>query len=281
MPEPGARMTDEELGVALTQIGAQLDYPGPGELVASVHRRLEAESGRPRPGWRGLFGRLPLLRPLGGPAWRPIAAAVTLVLVLFVASLAAFPGVRETVADWLGLRGIGISVVPSLSPVPSAHRSLDLGDPVSLDDARAAVPWDVLVPDDALLGPPDEVYLDQRARDGVVSLVWAARPGVPTASTTGAGLLLTEFRASIDERLFQKVIGPGTTVERVRVGGRLGYWISGARHEILLIDRFGEPIVETIRLAGDVLMWEDGELTLRIESALTREDALRIAESVH
>jgi hypothetical protein len=124
------------------------------------------------------------------------------------------------------------------------------------------------------------VYLDLAHPYGAVSLVWGARPGLPTASTTGAGLLLTEFRASISERFFQKMVGPGTTIERVHVGDRIGYWISGAPHEVVVLDPSGEPILDTVRLAGNVLMWEDGELTLRIESELGKDDALRVAASI-
>ncbi len=280
MAERRLPMTDDELGDALTRLGAELDYPAPGELTARVRRRLETEVVRPRRSWRDIVGWRPEQRPLERLAWRPFAVAAALVLLLFAGSLAAFPSVREAVADWLGLRGIVISVVPSLSPIPSAHADLDLGAAVTLDDARAGVGWTVLVPADPRLGSPDEVYLDRRIRDGVVSLVWGARPGLPAASSTGAGLLLTEFRGSIVERLFQKFVGPGTTVERVRVDGRLGYWIAGAPHEIVLVDRFGEPIAETLRLSGNVLMWEDGELTLRVELAGTKDDALRIAASV-
>jgi hypothetical protein len=39
-------------------------------------------------------------------------------------------------------------------------------------------------------------------------------------------------------------------------------------------------VPETIRLAGNVLLWERGELTLRIESGLTKEGAVRVAASV-
>jgi hypothetical protein len=152
---------------------------------------------------------------------------------------------------------------------------------MSLDEARAAVPWALVLPDDPALGPPDEVYVDRsRVPDGVVSLVWSARPGLPAASTTGVGLLLTELRAGVNERYFEKMLGPGTTIERVHVGDEPGYWISGEPHEIVVVDRRGEPVFQDVRLAGDVLMWEHGELTLRIESALSRDDALRVGATI-
>ena len=281
MPEQPWRDPEDELEQALTRLGARLDYPEPLDLAARVGRALEAGTGGRRgprwgfPVWSRRFASL------WRPAWKPVAVAAALVVALFAGSLVAFPSVRETVADWLGVRGIGITVVPTLSPIPTNYRSLLIGRPASLEEARSAVAWPVLVPDDPLLGPPDEIYLDLAHRDGAVSLVWGARQGLPTASTTGAGLLLTEFRGSINERFFQKFVGPGSTIERVHVGDRLGYWISGAPHEVVVLDPYGEPIRDTIRLAGNVLMWEDGDLTLRLESDLGKDDALRVASSVH
>jgi hypothetical protein len=280
MPELDPRHPEGELEQALTRLGAQLDYPEPAGLAARVARTL-GSAGQPADRRWGPPSWVPRVRSLGRPAWKPVAVAAALVLALFAGSLVAFPSVRQTVADWLGVRGIGITVVPTLSPVPTSYRSLLIGRPASLEEARAAVAWPVLVPEDPLLGPPDEVYLDLAHRDGAVSLVWGARPGLPTASTTGAGLLLTEFRGSISERFFQKFVGPGSTIERVHVGDRIGYWISGAPHEVVVLDPSGEPILDTIRLAGNVLMWEDGELTLRLESELGKDDALRIAASAH
>jgi hypothetical protein len=280
MPELDPRHPDDELEQALTRLGARLDYPEPAGLAARVAGTVRAGGGPSRRGW-GALEWFPRVRSFGRPAWKPVAFAAALVLALLVGSLVAFPSVRETVADWLGVRGIGITVVPTLSPIPTSYRSLLIGRPASLEEARAAVAWPVLVPEDPLLGPPDEVYLDLAHRDGAVSLVWGARPGLPAASTTGAGLLLTEFRGSISERFFQKFVGPGTTIERVHVGDRVGYWISGAPHEVVVLDPSGEPILDTIRLAGNVLMWEDGELTLRLESELGKDDALRVAATVH
>lgn len=281
MPEHPWGDPKDELEQALTRLGSELDYPEPADLAPRVARALQAGTHRPRGSRWGLLAWPRRGWSLGRPAWKPIAVAAALVLALFAGSLLAFPSVRQTVADWLGVRGIGITVVPTLSPIPTNYRSLLIGRPASLEEARTAVAWPVLLPADPLLGPPDEVYLDLAHPYGAVSLVWGARPGLPTASTTGAGLLLTEFRGSINERFFQKFVGPGTTIERVHVGERIGYWIAGAPHEVVVLDPSGEPIPETVRLAGNVLMWEDGDLTLRLESKLGRDDALRVAASVH
>src|SRR6266508_977168 len=107
-----------------------------------------------------------------------------------------------------------------------------------------------------------------------------ARPGLPKAETTGVGLLLTEFRATINEEFIKKVAFEATTLEAVRVNGGSGFWIAGAPHQISLVDRDGAVVPETIRLAGNVLLWEQGDLTVRIESHLMKDDVLRIATTV-
>ena len=94
------------------------------------------------------------------------------------------------------------------------------------------------------------------------------------------GLLLTEFRGSIDANYFSKVVTQGTTVTPVKVGDADGYWISGSPHEIILVDPSGEPVFDGRRSAGDTLIWAVGDLTYRLESALDREDAIALAESL-
>jgi hypothetical protein len=115
-----------------------------------------------------------------------------------------------------------------------------------------------------------------------VFLVWRARPGFPSASFTGAGLLLSEFQARVDEQLLvKKLLGPGTTLEAVGVNGGRGFWIAGRPHVLEVVGPNGEVLVDTVRLSGNVLIWEQGALTLRIEGELTREQAVAVAQSIH
>ena len=65
----------------------------------------------------------------------------------------------------------------------------------------------------------------------------------------------------------------------ISVNGGPGYWIEGEPHLFFYRDRSGNVRDETIRLAGNVLLWEQGELTLRLEGDLRLPQALRIAKS--
>jgi hypothetical protein len=60
-----------------------------------------------------------------------------------------------------------------------------------------------------------------------------------------------------------------------------GYWLTGAPHVISYVDADGVVVDETVRLAGNVLLWEQDGVTFRIESLLSRAEALEIASSLH
>jgi hypothetical protein len=151
---------------------------------------------------------------------------------------------------------------------------------LTLDEARARVAYPVLVPTLPELGAPDEVYLSEPPAGGQVALVYAAAPGRAAAAETGAALLLMQFRGSTDEGFLGKGLGPGTRLEPVTVNGARGYWIEGAPHFFFHQDEAGQARQEAIRLAGNVLLWEQGDLTLRLEGAMSKDEALRIAATV-
>jgi hypothetical protein len=69
-------------------------------------------------------------------------------------------------------------------------------------------------------------------------------------------------------------------LERLTFDGGPAFWITGQAHRVFYRDKQGTIREETIRLAGNVLLWQRGALTLRLEGALDREEALRIAASL-
>ncbi len=64
------------------------------------------------------------------------------------------------------------------------------------------------------------------------------------------------------------------------MNGQPGYWISGSTHELMLVDAAGEPVPATTRLAAPSLLWEQNGLTLRLESGLSRAQAVAVARSL-
>ena len=109
---------------------------------------------------------------------------------------------------------------------------------------------------------------------------------MPASDSTGVGALLTQFQGEANRNLIEKGLvddegDSETRLEVVTVGNEPGFWISGTPHGFFFVcSGAGECREERYRLAGDVLLWEHGGLTLRLESALSLEDALAIAESV-
>ena len=271
-----------ELERSLGEVGSQLAWPEFSDLAPMVATRIrDARTRMARPWWERLGVRRPVLRPIFQPAWQRVAVAAV-VLAAVLGGVVAVPAGRRAVAGWLGLRGEEITLVPTTSPVPlptglGAH--LLLGARVTLEEAAGQVPFRIVQPHDSSLGAPDEVYMTIQSLGPQLFLVYRARPGLPPAVGTGVGLLFSEFQASVDAQFIQKSIGPGTEITAVTVNGEPGFWISGAPHEVVFVHD-GEPVADEVRLAGNVLVWEHGDVTLRIESELSEQQALAIAKSV-
>jgi hypothetical protein len=276
-------MSQRELDLerALTDLAASLEFPPTPDLAAAVTARLgEAPSARPAPPTPAARAR----RWLAGLAgWRRLAAAGLAVVLLAAAVLVASPGTREAVARRLGLRGIGVELggppPPTVTTTPGGRLELGLGDRVTLEEARRRVDWPVLVPA-AGLGQPDAVYVNEAVPSGGrVDLVYRARPGLPASPFTDVGLLITEFQGQPTPEFLKKVTTMGV-VEQVTVGGEPGYWFSGEPHFFTYQDAAGTLREEQTRLAGNTLIWQRGDLTLRLEGELPKAEAIRIAESM-
>jgi len=275
-----------ELERRLADLGRQMAVPEAGDIAAAVGRRLREEQDQSRSWWRTVLlpwldlGRRNPLRPVWAPAWQRALVPIAIVAIV-LGTILAVPAARDTVASLLGLGGVQIRQVPDLPPVSGpADLRLHLGRPVVLAQARASVPFSIALP--ATLGDPAEVFLSERYPGGVVTLLWDARAGMLAGSVTPAGLVLTEFRGSINSRtMVAKLLDRGATIESVTVGGQPAFWIGGRPHEVVLVDENGEYVLETLRLEGQVLLWVRDGVTMRIESALSRDEAIRLAESIH
>jgi hypothetical protein len=271
-----------DLEQALADLAASLEFPPTPDLAAAVTARLdEAPARRPAAPARRR-GRLAGL--IGRPSWRRLAVAGLAAVLLAVAVLVASPGTREAVARRLGLRGVGVQLggppPPTVTTRPGERLDLGLGERVTLEEARRRVGFPVLVPGAAGFQQPAAVYVNEAVpAGGRVDLVYRARPGLSASPFTDVGLLVTEFRGQPTPEFLKKVAVLGM-VEEVRVGGEPGYWFSGEPHFFTYRDARGNLRDEQTRLAGNTLVWQRGELTLRIEGEISRQEALRIAESM-
>jgi hypothetical protein len=272
-------MSDRELEYALRDLGAHLDLPATPPLAEQVAARLRAAPERRQaPGTPRLVGRW---------RWQRLAVAGLAVAVLAAAVLVLSPGTREAVADLLGLRGIRIqiggphptSTTPPTTEAGGLGASLGLGERTTLDGARQRVKLRVRVPTAAGFDRPDAVYVDpDQPADGRVDFVYHARPGLPASPYTEAGLLITQFRASVDLDYIKK-LSSASEVEFLSVNGGDAFWFAQP-HDLAFIDRDGSFQQERVRLAGSALIWMQGDVTYRLEGQVSRDEAVRIAESM-
>ena len=236
----------------LRELGGALAYPEGTGIARRVRARLASERARRR-----------RLR-------RAVLLAAALALLAGGAALAvrfALPGVE-----------IVPSPRPPVSPAPPGQ-GLGLGAEVTLDEAASRVSFPVETP--RALGAPAGVYLDRTTPGGRVSLVYEPAAGLPQDGRTGYGALLTAFRGRPNEEiLLTKLPKSGTRVERVTVRGSDGFWLTGEPHIVYYVDENGEFLDDTVRLAGNVLLWTDEGVTYRLEAKVSRAEAIRIAASV-
>jgi hypothetical protein len=252
-----------ELEQQLSRLGVELEWPATPNLAPAVRRQIA------------------IRQPRFDNRWAMAAAAV----ILALAALGAYPPSRDAIAGWINLHTFFRTVPHLATPTPlppgPLGRRLGLGDQTTLPAARAAIKWSLLVPNS--LGQPDEAYLQPPSDSpsgGEVTLVYAARPGLPAAGETGVGVLITEARGAVDSNYFGKMIGPGTTIEPVTVAGSSGYWVSGAPNVFAFVDSSGNVRFETLRLATNTLLIDVGGTVVRIEGNLTKAQALEIAASL-
>jgi hypothetical protein len=254
------RMRDEDLERTLAEVGAGLDYPRSTAVAASVRERIA----RPRSRWAALLGR-------------PFApAALTLALILILTAF-ALPDVRSAAQQFLHLRGIDIFPIPS-APAAATGAPLPLtGERVSLDEARRRVHFTIRVPSATELGVPDDVFVETSGTAERVTLVYRQRAAIPPSREAGVAALIGEFRGSLDEILLGKATGPGTKIEAISINGGRGFWLEGEPHLFFYRDANGDVRQDTLRLAGNTLVWEQGGVTMRLEAQVSKDQALKIA----
>jgi hypothetical protein len=233
----------DELEQRLVALGAALELPPAPDVTPAVLARLPARARRRR------------------PARRTLALVAAATLLLAGAAMAA-PPTRDAILRILGLRGVKIERVQHLPPLPAgAGAGLGLGRRIPLARARHAADFRALLP-----AASATAYLGHDVPGGRISLL------------IGPALVI-EFRGTTSPYIF-KVIGPGTKLTQVRVNGGPGLYLSGAPHQVLFQTQNGEVQIDRVRLVGNVLIWQHGPLTIRIEGTRTLGQALALARSL-
>lgn len=255
-------------------------YPITPDIAGDVGRRLTVGSSRRTRGWERL-------------------ARVTAVVLLLLAGLLAVPPVRAAVLNFLRIGSVEVrrfppapaartafteptasigasstespaathtaqatAAVPTATPLRSA---LDVGGETTLAEARRLLPFAIRLPSyPADLGMPNRVFLLPTGFSSV-ALVWTDRNDPDEVRYA-----LYEMTEPIyAEKMAQDV-------RQTKVNGRKAAWATGPT----LLRIFG-PDEESIRWVDEnVLIWTEGEITYRLETDGTLQEAIRIAESI-
>ena len=221
---------------------AESYLPETPALAAAVRARRPAAPDRVVP---------PARRRLAAVA---LAAGLTLAgAALAAASLGLVPGVRVRRAEQ--------------PPAVAFTQFPGYGRRVGLADAQAAAPFRVLLPSG--LGEADRVLLDR-------DLSGAAIVTVVYGDDRRARLVLTQWVAGAV--LFDKMLGYETRTEYVDVAGAPGLWIEGGRfHDVFYVSRSADEERAPGYLGGNVLVWQRGSVSYRLEAAVSMGRALELA----
>jgi hypothetical protein len=226
----------------LQALGRELEYPPEPDVAQAVLGRLDR---RPFP-------------------WRLVAIAAA-VLALAIGAAFAVPQARSAILRFFHLRGASVERVETLPPAVERSQAGGLGRPLSQGEAERVVGFRLALP--PLDGESRRVYV---LGDSLASVILRSH---------GHALVLSEFRASGFD-LLKKAAANATLVEPVQADGDEGLWIEGAPHTLTYVDRRGIFRERTVLIRGNVLLWNHGPLTLRLEGPLTKAQALQLAHRI-
>jgi hypothetical protein len=253
----------------LRDLAQRFSYPPTPDIAQSVSRKLASEGdfARKRAGServeRGLRPRL---------AFAPVALVLAL---LFVGALAV-PEVQAFVRSVLRIGVIdiveGTPTAGSPEPLPSPVVGLDLIGETTLEGARAKVFFPIKLPTyPSDLGAPDRVFVQETEGDALV-LAW-----LDPARENTARMILDELGSDV---IAQKTLSLGYRLQETSVKGQSAVWI-GSVHILDFYNRSGSTESQLRRLInGPVLLWSEGGITYRLQSDLSLDEAVKVAESL-
>jgi len=204
------------------------------------------------------------------PRRRLSRTAIVLLVAAAILALAAAAAATRFVLDF---GGIAIRSVPTMPTLPASPvEPAAVGHPVSVAHAEDALGSRLPIPPE--LGPPDQVWLQReltsfepQEHGTVVAMAWRPRQGLPRIPGTPYGATLFVFRGD------RVVAVKGLAAPFNPIPAHDAVWID-APHELdLLVDGH----IQAFRVTGTVLLWQEGDLAERLETALPQGAALRIA----
>ena len=254
-----------EIDVLLRASARAFAYPKTPNIAARVGIRLDEEA-------RSLTIAASFIERLRAGMARPVlraAAAVLLVAAVVIASALVVPQSREALADFFGLSHVKIEIGPVLGPPPPILSPGSFAEPATLSSAQERVDFEIRLPVvDGTEMAADAVYVEDRS--------------------PGAEVVIAVYEEA-DFDLYQSANGffgkggiPSSDVLlEADVHGYEAIWIGRGGHIASSLDDQGRVVVETLRsVERATLLWEEMGVTYRLETSLSLDEAIRIAESL-
>jgi hypothetical protein len=249
----------------LEMLAADTAYPATPDIWPALRYELSRKqtsppAARPRLRWATVLGALAIALGLALFASPTARAALYRVIQLGVVRIFLEPSTATPSPS------AAPGATPSTTPTPILRPPLDLEGRTSLAEIRRVLGDDVRLPTYPLdWGEPDLAFL-QSIGGPLAVLVWLD-PMDPTRAELALHILGPKAEASKSA---------AEMIEEVQVDGEPALWLVGA-HRLLL--RSGEMEFRTL-VTGNVLLWKVGEVTYRLETDRTLEEAILIAESL-
>jgi hypothetical protein len=271
----------------LLSLARGLEYPRTPDIAGAVMTNL--------PAFPSPQGRL-RSAPSGGAGGegRPrffskrLAWSLTIILILF-ASLMLIPPVRAAVIEFIQIGVVRIfqgeptavtppnqqfpsTMVPvTATPVATSQPLIPLlerlAGEMTLAEAQQSVNYPIVLPSHSSdFGLPDRVFI-QDADGDMTILVWID-PQQPDEIMMSLHIIPPSSWAveKMDPAL----------VQETAVNGRRAIWAVGPYPL-----RFSNGDLDFVRMIeGHVLIWTEGEVTYRLETKLTLDEAIKVAESL-
>jgi hypothetical protein len=175
----------------------------------------------------------------------------------------AVPDARSAILRFFHIGAVTVERVETLPPAQQRPLTAGLGAPLSRREAQMRAGFEIQLP--AVEGPtPTRYYV----RPGLIATLF---------SWHGKSVLLAEFVGD-QVSLTKKLAGRETRIEGAEIGD-FGLWLSGGPHVVQWdwanrVHRVGS------RLAGNVLLWLDGDRTYRLEAELNKAEMLKLAREI-
>ena len=92
----------------------------------------------------------------------------------------------------------------------------------------------------------------------------------------GRAITVSTVSGRLNTAVVVKTVGSADQIEEVTVQGRDGLWISGVPHQVGYESLDGSIVVE--RVAQNTLVWQSGDVLVRVEGFVELSDALAFVE---